>query len=68
MTRIKLLAISATAAVMILGSSLVIAAQPATDNGDEVVSSGTSTSTEQLGVKDAPRRGGGGAGGGTLKK
>ncbi len=68
MNRMKLLALSTITTVMILGSSLVIAAQPATDNGDEVVSSGTSTSTEQLGVKDAPRRGGGGAGGGTLKK
>lgn len=66
MNRMKLLALSTITAVMILGSSLVIAAQPATDNGDEVASSGTNT--EQLGIEDAPRRGGGGAGGGTLKK
>jgi len=66
MNRMKLLTLSTITTVMILGSSLVIAAQPASDNSDEVVSNGTST--EQLGIQDAPRRGGGGAGGGTLKK
>jgi hypothetical protein len=66
MTRIKLLAISTTAAVMILGSSLVLAAGPAADTADTASDPAVTTPASPTDVAAAgqrpARRGGGGSG------
>ena len=59
MTRIKLVAISATAAVMILGSTIVFASAPAVDSSD--TSADQSAVTTELRA-DPVKRGGGGSG------
>jgi len=60
MTRIKLLAISTVAAVMILGSSIVLASGPA----DETTSTGADAPSMTTDLQADPnvRKGGGGAG------
>lgn len=69
MTRIKLLAISTAAAVMILGSSLVLAAGPTADTADADTTTSepaviTSVSAPDVAAADQrpARRGGGGSG------
>ena len=59
MNRIKLLAISTIAAVMILGSTIVFASTPAADTSD---TSADQTSVSAESAPDPVRRGGGGSG------
>lgn len=71
MTRIKLLAISTAAALMILGSSLVLAAGPAADTGDTASEPAVTTPVSAPDVAAAdqrPARRGGGGSGKALKK
>ncbi len=56
MTRIKLVAISATAAVMILGSTIVFASAPAADSSD--TSADQSAVTTELRADPVRRSGG----------
>ena len=65
MNRIKLLAISTIAAVMILGSTIVFASTPAADTSSDTSADQTSVSAE---LAPAPVRRGGGGSGKALKK
>jgi len=60
MNRIKLLAISTIAAVMILGSTIVFASTPAADTSSDTSADQTSVSAEP--APGPARRSGGGAG------
>jgi hypothetical protein len=68
MTRIKLLAISTTAALMIFGSSLAVAVTPEADSTDTTTADPVSVTTDFAAADPRPAKRGGGGSGKALKK